>query len=713
MNTTNRLTVPIALGMEERLPQSPDSAELIQNMTFEPRTRGWDTRIGYETYFPIPAAQFPLHSELPFKVESVYCWSKYSGAKKFLFAEGSTTQVGNSTLYLIRCPANVTGNLPIGYTLEANRPSSAFNDFSTQYVPAGDYLVILNGVSRAIKMSLWPFDYQNPAGENPVKALGFQGVPAAPSPWGVMGDDTKILPGKNVFMRVGSTSDEGGIGTLSTDKYIGSYNWRVSFVSETGSESPLSPASSNVDWEASDNLTTKTVCLIEIPTGPKGTVARRIYRTKDMSDGMSATHYFVGQLDNNIETVFFDHVPDTALGAEAPENTSSIAMPAPKARFGAMFNNCLFLDGGANATPGIVFSNPGKIDQFSLLDFMEFGSSYGGSVTALHSHYNALLVFRERSIESVSGTYPLFATGSVAQGIGCVGPGSVVEVPSLGVMFISQDGIYLLHGGFEGGSKLELLKLSEGLNETWRKVNKSLLNKAVAAYSQKWREVHFYLPTQGEDRLNLGIVYHLDKQCFSVRHGFPVNCLTVTPDGDFVFGHNKGKSDDAADETGLFVISRVRHAGYSRANENDTPTEAPAVLSKFHSPAHDFGAGEVKKFVKYVYLYALTHGGDNQITLRYCLDDEYQGYVTESRQMQRADHPDQEVMGIGRYDTSVWEKWLVTEIRFPIPEKGCSRFQFQLDTQEDLVLIGYTIDYTMTGTKIITGQSATTTRSRA
>jgi hypothetical protein len=713
MNTTNRLVVPIALGMEERVPQPPDAAELIQNMTFEPRTRGWDSRIGYETYFPIPGAAYPLAGELPYLVESVYCWTKYSGAQQFLFAEGASTSPGSSTLYLIRPPAQINSTLPGVYALETGRPPSAFNDYSTQYIPAGDYLIVLNGVSQPMKLSLWPFDFKVASGESPVKALGFQGPPAAPSVWGMTDTDDKIAPGKNVFMRVSVDSDEGGIGTLSGSNYIGSFNWRVTFVSETGSESPLSPASSNVDWDSSLGATTKTVCLVEVPTGPKGTVARRIYRTKDMSDGMSATHYFVGQLDNNIETVFFDHVSDTALGAEAPSVIDSVRMPAPKARFGAMFNNCLFLDGGANATPGIVFSNPGKIDQFSLLDFMEFGSSQGGSVTALHSHYNALLVFRERSIESISGSYPAFASGSVAQGVGCVAPGAVVEVPALGVMFVSHDGIYLLHGGFEGGSKLELLKISDSIDETWRKVNVSLLNRTVAEYSPKWREVHFYLPSEGEDRLNLGIVYHMDKQCFSVRKGFPVNCLTVTPGGDFVFGHNKGKLDNDADETGLFVISRTRHAGYSRADANATPVATPAVLSKYHSPAHDFGAGEVKKFVKYVYLYAVTHGGNNEITLRYCLDDEYQGSVTESRQLQRADHPDQEVIGSGTYDSSIWEKGLVTEIRFPIPEKGCSRFQFQLDTQKDLVLIGYTIDYTMTGTKIITGQSTSTIRSRA
>ena len=81
--------------------------------------------------------------------------------------------------------------------------------------------------------------------------------------------------------------------------------------------------------------------------------------------------------------------------------------------------------------------------------------------------------------------------------------------------------------------------------------------------------------------------------------------------------------------------------------------------------------------------------------------------------MQRPDHPDQAVFDTAIYNTDVWEKGLVTEIRFPVPEKACDRFQFEVSTTNDMVLVGYSIDYSMTGTKVITGQSTSSTRSRA
>jgi hypothetical protein len=710
MNTTSRLAVNIAMGMDERVPPVPDSVELLQNMTFEARTRGWDSRIGYENYFPIVNVRYPLSDSaytLNFRVDSVYIWSKLHGRQRFLIADGYDATSGLNQLLLVRPNTGTLAGNPNVYRLDADRAPTGLNDYATQYVPFGPYLVILNGPNRPLKIFGWPFDFATTSGESPSLPIGFQWLPTPPTAWAVSDSLTAIEPGTNVRMAVSASSGEGGLG--ATDK--GRYLWKVSFVSDSGSESPLSADSNDIEWSG---VSTRQVCMLEIPRGPKGTVARRIYRTKNMSDGFLSDFYYIGQIDNNIETNFFDHVPDTSLGTLAPEGTSSVIFPAQGARFGASYAGCLFLEGGVNTGPKVFWSKPGLPDQYGLLDFLDFGTSAGGSLTALHAYYNALLVFREGSVEVITGSYGAFSTGTLVQGVGCVGPNGVLELPGVGVMFIAHDGIYLLTGGLDGGSQVQVNKMSEPLSETWKKVNRPLLSRAVCAYSPKWREAHFYVPTQGEDRPNLGLVFHMDKQCWSLRSGFPVGSLTTTPEGDFVFGHNKGQLTNAADESGIFVISRCRAQGYAaRADGNAAILSNVAPMSKFNSPALDFGAGEVKKFVKYVYLHALTLGGDNEITLTYVLDDAYTGTVTESRQMQRPDSADQEVIGTALYGSGSWEKGLVTDIRFPIPEKGCSRFQFQLSTRQDIVLVGYTIEYSITGTRVITGQSVAATRSRA
>lgn len=57
-----------------------------------------------------------------------------------------------------------------------------------------------------------------------------------------------------------------------------------------------------------------TVQLYNIQLGPTGTVTRKIYRTK----AGGSTYLFVGQLNDNVTTVFNDNVPDNSLNALAP-----------------------------------------------------------------------------------------------------------------------------------------------------------------------------------------------------------------------------------------------------------------------------------------------------------------------------------------------------------------------------------------------------------
>lgn len=58
----------------------------------------------------------------------------------------------------------------------------------------------------------------------------------------------------------------------------------------------------------------KNVPLTSIPTGPSGTLARRIYRTKNGG----STYYLVAEIADNVTTTFTDNVPDTALTTAAP-----------------------------------------------------------------------------------------------------------------------------------------------------------------------------------------------------------------------------------------------------------------------------------------------------------------------------------------------------------------------------------------------------------
>ena len=72
-------------------------------------------------------------------------------------------------------------------------------------------------------------------------------------------------------------------------------------------------------------------------------------------------------------------------------------------------------------------------------------------------YYNSLLVFRENAIDLIRGdALNGFELIPFIQGVGTLSPHTIVPIPNLGLSFLSQDGIYLMRGGLDGGCDLQL-----------------------------------------------------------------------------------------------------------------------------------------------------------------------------------------------------------------------------------------------------------------
>jgi hypothetical protein len=248
--------------------------------------------------------------------------------------------------------------------------------------------------------------------------------------------------------------------------------------------------------------------------------------------------------------------------------------------------------------------------------------------------------------------------------------------------------------------------MTPNLVKTEKRINKSVMARASATYSPKWREWHCYVPVDGEDKPSFGLVYHVDKNAWSTRVGFPVGVIAADAGGELIFGHNTGKPPGIVTdyETGLFVISRKRALGYTLSGGVDPSTQAsPPPVAKYRSKWHDMGKAATKKFVKYVYLHVMTKG-DNTIPLTYYKDFDYAGISSTGEKMQRADHPDQQVFGTALWDTAVWEEPMFTTIRYPIAQGAASFFAFEFDTQNDIVLVGYSLEFGANKTQTIKGK---------
>lgn len=706
MKTTNTFKAPSLLGIDELQPQPDGTATNVENFTVDPFTGGWDNRIGYEKFFASGTSDYAPFTNQE-RIQSLYIWNTHNGARSYHLFEAGRTGANTSTLWY------TIGNGLTGPTIDVvqlGRTIPTNTEYPTNYSPFGRYLIVTNGHDE-------PFKFDGDKRTD----LGWQSIPGPVTPWRVDTDDDGIGNEQNISIgQPAVTSNhlpEGfvqniGLGSTTNDA-PNTYRWKVSWVNETGSESPLSSSSGSTSWTTPSGGTTfyrnrrNGVYLSDLPKGPSGTVARRIYRTMNLGNGSASdasdTYYFIAQINNNLDTVYVDYTPDQFLVNLAPDPNQSILFPAPGTRFSATFKGVLFIDGGQSNPTRIYYSNPLSPDSFSTSSYFEVGVRDGGDITGFFPYYNQLLIFRENSIEMVRGdSVNGFQISPFLSGVGTKAAATATTVPGVGVLFLGNDGIYRISGGLDGGSELKISKVTKDLVKTIGRINKSTITRATAAYSSKWREWHCYVPVDGEEKPSFGIVYHMDKDAWSIRTGFPVSCIATDQNGELVFGTNTGYIPGGPTyETGLFVITHKRASGYIVSG--DTQSNAPPPTAIYKSKWHDMKNAPLKKYVKYVYLHVVTQG-DNTIPITYYMDFDYTGITSSGEKMQRPDHPDQGVYDTAIFDSSVWEEGMVSTIRYPVAQKASSYFSFKVETTNDIVLVGYSIEFSTDGTSTIKGK---------
>ncbi len=345
-----------------------------------------------------------------------------------------------------------------------------------------------------------------------------------------------------------------------------------------------------------------------------------------------------------------------------------------------------------------------------------------------------MLVFRERAIDVIRGdAINGFTISPLVQGIGTRALHSIALIPQMGVMFLSPDGVFLINGGFDGGSQISVDKMSDAIVDTMKRLNKSNIARACGAYSEKWREYHVYFTADGgapnqiyPARYTLGLVFHVEKMSWSIREGFPVNCLTVDSRGEFIFGHNFGQSIPTLptnsglipDETGLFFISKERTYGYGWVASGGGPQQ-PVTYTLYRkgplpslwiSANQDFAVTQMKKHVKYVYLSCFTEGA-NKYQVFYNKDWSYDYTFSNEGYGQRPEYKEQYVYDAvennlvygptANPDLIVpnWELPLFTQLKFAIANQAASTFSVGIETENDFILVDYSLEFNTSGTE--------------
>tara|TARA_R110000824_G_scaffold53965_1_gene148932 strand:- start:696 stop:3143 length:2448 start_codon:yes stop_codon:yes gene_type:complete len=511
------------------------------------------------------------------------------------------------------------------------------------------------------------------------------------------------------------------------------YQYRVTFVNERGQESPPSiptdgiqirngigeqstddPTASSFEREKSGcQKGGRNLIWLQIPTGGPEVVARRVYRTRQQmdSDGnlvslsRGTKYYFVREIQDNATTGFLDGAPDTQLGSLLDESDFG---PFPSdAAYIAVFKNTMFAAGSNDNL--LRFSAPLMPEVFPLDNTFNIGDSVGGPITGMKATKNALVVFKRRGIYLVKGDpFNGFFTETLTQDAGCVAPNSIAEIPSLGTVFLSEQGVMMLEGALENtGTQTNLVHLSTPIPDQIAKINTSAVMKSASAIYHKNKEYWLAVPTTGSHKNDLVLIFHYEVGSWSVRENFPINCLVCSEDhrGYLFFGSDQSAPDAAGAYWGNmngYVATSLAPYGimvYTRGVETKNGT---ALATRYETTPIAFGSVFSTVQPAHVMVYAIGMG-NNDMTLNYRINrtlDELRATRQAADQQDPNDRFD--VWGTAVWGSSAvttaakWSKHRPTVIRFDVAADSqgpVKEFQFSIQCAgRRMHVIGYDIE---------------------
>lgn len=523
-------------GQDDRLVPAPGAAGKIINFRWHPEG-WWANDRGWEPLLVRPTAyEYPADYLAP--VRGLWVWTRHQGAEVYyLYERAGVLQYdfGN----------NIDAVAPAGQViLSEGRHIPGPADPGTQMIPFGRFALFLNGYDAPAKFF----------GGNVVTPFSWPAAPAPPvvAPVDPLGMVALLSSAGNSAKTSGTFIAElvvvppflGVVGNVRS-----SYGYRVTWVSETGAESPYS-AEVVVEWKPNNiiaELFTYAVWLSSLPVGPDHVVARRVYRTKNLADQdglVDRTYYFVAEIPDNCSTSWVDVNADARLTVVGPTFQDSAPIP-PGLRYGCAFDGRLWLGGGSHSPTRVYYSETGLPEQFPTFNYFDLGNVSAGDITQIVAHEGQVYIFRERGIDVIRVTDQLqYQVVNLSGTIGTTASNTICAVPGFGLVFLSRDGVRVVNA--QG-----IRKLSQGISDEIARLGAGSLARATAVYSPREEEWWVQYPADGAAENTRGAVLHtalstLDAPAWSLRHVPPtdgtslwrsiVTALAVDPDGWVIFG---------------------------------------------------------------------------------------------------------------------------------------------------------------------------------
>ena len=442
-----------------------------------------------------------------------------------------------------------------GADIEADIGAPAFTRWHPSFVPTARGIVIVLPGNRAyfydgVKVGYLGFSEQPtaPIGLGPQSSTDNGAVTTAPSPH---------LPGTN---DTGYVSDglqgwefsahpmfgSGRLGTVEVDLgqqsakatapgaaalgggslLPGRYRCRVQHLDAWGNLSAASPPSNDVLFDAQPaisvphrfssvaktvrwaraDLARKRVGWASVSKGPPGTVARLLYRTKDLVNSGDAGYYelpqdavgvpgALGTLPDNLTEVYPDNIPDAWLGAPIVEVEA-----VPRFNVAAYAFDRLWIANFEGDNAALMPSLVGRYGTFAA-GSRRYPSAEGRPITGLKATAAGLLAMTSTSTHLYRPTDDGqdFVMTTLSTTVGCEAPQSIQVLDDGSVVWLGKDGFY----GLVGGQVQFLWAAHRSL--ALEHVT-SRLAKAVSVYEPSAREYRCWVPVRGS---------HIPNRCYT------------------------------------------------------------------------------------------------------------------------------------------------------------------------------------------------------
>ena len=417
-----------------------------------------------------------------------------------------------------------------------------------------------------------------------VLPLGFDRAPAPPNAFGPepsrSDDPTRegYAVDRSQLSGTYTLNKDFGFGRIGTlDPYMeageqggrlvpGAFQGAVQWIDYFGNFSPISPRSNEVIFTSQKTKQRIPDALLKhivwqgIDKGPKGTVARRLLRTKDIKNSGTSSLFIVpgnvgygtitpeANVPDNISTVWPDNTPDSWLVAEAPS-----VMPTPIFKLGRFAMGRFWIANTEDQPGAVIPSFPGRYGTFGMGAAI-YPDANGGEIAGLWSAGGGLLAFTKTSTYVImpNDSGGDFRSNAVSSDIGCVAPSSIANIADGSTIWLGREGFYMYKGG-------QVILISEDIRHIIERINWTRSIGACAVFNPETREYRCWVPLDASSSNQLCLIY--DGRGWRTRYGEKLKAVCTTKDHRrYTLGVGRARSEEAGFESGVWVLDRETRA---------------------------------------------------------------------------------------------------------------------------------------------------------